>query len=270
MQRTAHIYGEHEVSKLDDVTKLLTEEGYVGRPKESTEETVQRVPRDDTGRDEDERDGEELEETEATSEEAKEETRYSVKDLAAKLELTPKQLYAAMDVKLSDGSTMTLSELKDLAVKGKSIDSHTERRDKDYNELMVQRREVETIAQKLANEGKLSEATIQEVKEQYNQRMASEMKLLLKALPDWENQSIRTKEVKQVAEYARQYGISSQELDALVTDHRLMKLIRDVATKPVKQSKEPAPIGRVPKTMQAKVDTTTTAGKVQAISALLN
>mgnify|MGYP003504100358 CR=1 FL=1 len=245
------------MSRLDEVDALLREEGYVSGPEEEVKEVDERSDGDDTGRDEEEASEEEVEE------------RYTVKDLASKLETTPAKLYAAMDIKLSDGSTMTLSELKDLAVKGKSIDTHTEKRDKDYNELMVQRKEINDVFEKLSTEGKLTEDTINKIRESNDKRIASEMKLLMKALPDWENQSIRNKEINQIAEYSRQYGISQQELDALVTDHRLMKLIRDAATKPMNKPKEIAPSGRSHK-VNTKVDTTTTAGKINAISALLN
>jgi len=267
MQRTAHIYGEHEVSRLEEVQKLLVEEGYVGGPKESTakeEAPGERVPRDDTGRD----DTAESDEEDQVTEEQVEETRYSVKDLAAKLELTPAQLYNSLDIRLSDGSTMTLSALKDMAIKGKTIDSHTERRDKDYNELMIQRKEVNDVMSTLQAEGRVTEETINKIRAQNDQRIAAEMQLLIKALPDWENQSTREREVKQITDYSRSYGISPQELDALVTDHRLMKLIRDAATKPVSKPKDIIPVRKAPST--PKVTGNSKVDKLAAITALIN
>lgn len=246
------------MSRLEDVQKLLEEAGHVSQPKRDIEEEEEPVATDEPTDDG---------ETEEAVQE--EETRYTVKELAAKLETTPAKLYAAMDVKLSDGTTMTLSELKDLAVKGKTIDTYSAQREKDYNELMVQRKEVTDVMQNLSNEGKLTEETINKVRELNNQRLASEMKLLLKALPEWESQSIREREVKQIGEYVRQYGLSNSEVDSLVTDHRLMKLIRDVATKPMNKPKDIAPSGRQ-SVAKPKADTTTTAGKLAAISALIN
>lgn len=241
------------MNKLEEVTKLLQ-----GEPDVSglESDTIQEEERDDT-----------TGETEA--EEVQEETRYTVKDLAAKLEVQPKDLYKALDVKLSDGSTMSLSELKDLAVKGKHIEEHTTKRDKDYNELMVQRKEFNDLVEELSGTGKVSEDMINKVREQNDRRMASEMKLLLKALPDWENQSTRNKEVKAISEYARQYGITQSELDSLVTDHRLMKLIRDVATKPVNKPKDVAPIRKAPS--KAPVTSTNSmSDKLNRISELIN
>lgn len=249
------------MSKVDEVTTILQGVFNVGGPKEEVEEVTQRSDRDDTGR-EDDSDGTE-EEVQGTSE------TYSVKDLAKKLETTPAKLYESLSVPLSDGTTMTLSELKDLAVKGKTIDTHSERRDKDYNEIMIQRKEVSDVAQMLHSEGKLTEETINKLRERENNRITSEMEKLVRTLPDWENQSIRAKEIKQISQFTAQYGLSPLELDALVTDHRLMKLIRDVATKPMNKPTDIQPSGRS-KPTQAKVDTTTKAGKLQAISALIN
>lgn len=241
------------MSKLEDVTKLLEEE-YVSRPESSPVQEEERDEAVDEG-------------TEA--EEVQEETRYTVKELAAKLEVQPKDLYKALDVKLSDGSTMSLSELKDLAVKGKHIDEYSAKRDKDANELMIQRKEINDVMTELSSSGKITEEMINKVREQNEARMASEMKLLLKALPDWENQSTRTKEVKAIGDYARQYGITPSELDALITDHRLMKLIRDVATKPVSKTTDVTPIRRAPS--KAPVTSTNNmADKLNKISELIS
>lgn len=241
------------MSKLEDVTKLLEEE-YVSRPESDPVQEEERDEAVDEG---------------TETEEVQEETRYSVKDLAAKLEVQPKDLYKSLDIKLSDGSTMSLSELKDLAVKGKHIDEHTVKRDKDANELMVQRKEINDVMELLTTSGKVTEDMINKVREQNDMRMASEMKLLLKALPDWESQSVRNKEVKAIGDYARQYGITPTELDALITDHRLMKLIRDVATKPVSKPKDIAPIRKAMPKAQV-TSTNNMSDKLNKISELIN
>jgi hypothetical protein len=247
------------MSKLEDIHNLLLEEGHVGRHKEETDEDTGLVePSGDVGDSDDE---------EGVQQEDKEVQRRSVKDLAAKLEITPKELYNTLDVKLSDGTVMTLSELKDLAIKGKSSDQSDERRNKDYNELMVERKQLNDVFTKLSSEVRLSEETINTVKAYNDEHMAKEMKLFIKAVPEWESQSNREKEVKQITNYAQQYGISGNELDALVTDHRLLKLIRDVATKPVNKPTDITPMRKAPvKTMP----TNTKQEKLAAIAALIN
>ncbi len=68
-------------------------------------------------------------------------------------------------------------------------------------------------------------------------------KLLMGALPAWKNQDTAKKELGRMHKVAAAYGISATELDVLAQDHRLVRLLRDVAmregTKPKKLPPQP-------------------------------
>lgn len=190
---------------------------------------------------------------ESASEQDKEPERFSVKGLAEKLELSPKQVYEQLAVNLGD-KEYSLSQVKDLAKLGLKQEEREERRTSDYNKLMRERKEFDDVVRAVQASGvEIPQAFADEVKAVKAKRDAAEMSALARVLPEWEEASTRSKEIKQITELAATYGMGKQELDLLVTDHRLMKLLRDTAVALVKKQdvaprskpapRTPTPIG---------------------------
>ena len=55
--------------------------------------------------------------------------------------------------------------------------------------------------------------------------------LLAKVLPTWKDPAVAKREEKSIMQLTSKYGLSQAETEALVTDHRLVKLLRDVAVR---------------------------------------
>lgn len=220
------------MSKLEDVAALLRGE----QPQPEGEDDGRR-PEEDTA-------GQEVSEPEQQEDKAQakaeEPERRSVKDLADKLGLEAKQLYQTLEVALPNDRVYTLGELKDLAVKGIQAGKTTQANQQAATDLLVQRRELQRVAEHMQQGGQITQEAADQLAKYEERRKSAEVQNFLKSVPEWSDAPTRDREVAAITAAAARYGLSQPELDALVTDSRLMKLVRDFA---VATPAEPKVIG---------------------------
>lgn len=104
----------------------------------------------------------------------------------------------------------------------------------DREEWLVQRQKFSERAQQLQTvksqiQGELQQRN-QQLQAQQDQNtqthLAQENELLLQAIPEWSDQTVREAEEADIRAYAQTYGFSEQEAYS-IQDHRLMRMVRD-------------------------------------------
>lgn len=84
------------------------------------------------------------------------------------------------------------------------------------------------------------------------QTLQREWELLLSAMPEWKNETVRQRELGKIQNYAKSLGFSDQEF-AQIVDHRFFKVLHDAAQyadfdkkapKPVRKGSKPAAPGQ--------------------------
>ena len=150
-------------------------------------------------------------------------------DLIEKSGRTAAEIYEKLQVPVGEGKTMPLGELKDLALHARHNDEEVEAlrgETADKNrELMIQRLELTNTVSFLHD---CLTPDLRAAAERNNAlHFERESKLLAAAIPAWSNQTTARAEVDKVIALASHYGLSKPESEALLVDHRLVKLLRD-------------------------------------------
>jgi hypothetical protein len=214
---------------IDQITAILKGEQSEPEPQGETEQDPgDPGPELEPGGSEEEtRAGDEDESEESEAEQGE---PLAIKDLAEKLGTSPKALYENIRIPV-DGELLSLSEIKDLAAQAKpqqaELEGIRETWDAQERQLMTQRQELAAIMQVLGP--RLDPQSEQQVLEYMANTEAQEAHLLKLALPRWQNPTIRQTELMAIAELGKQYGLQGRELEYMIRDHRLVKLLRDVA-----------------------------------------
>lgn len=255
------------MSKADEITRLLNGEG-------ASNETD--IPRsaENTPDEPAEPDGSA---SQADGEQAEEEGegRAGLDEIAAKAGLDAKALYERMEVPIGDGESMTLGALKDLAISGRKAIAEADKLAQDYDdkhtELMVARRELSDLSEKLSPEDR---ATLKQINESRSQR---ELRALVQAIPSWKDKATLDKEQNLIFGLGAKYGIRRAELESLVDDHRMIKLLRDIAVSQARQQNSsqkaaPRPSGAIKHeaVKRATAPDATRSDKISAINALIS
>lgn len=225
------------MSKLEDVAALLRNE-------------IPQEPEEDERRPEEEVEAEATDdETETEAAEEIKPERYGIKGLAEKLGVSIKDAYDSIEVALPNDKVYTLGQIKDLAAQGLKAGKANQANQQAATDLLVSRRELQLVADQLG--GKLPQEAVDKLHKLEETRKAAEVQNFLKSVPDWSDARTRDREVAAITEAAGRYGLSKSELDVLVTDSRLMKLVRDFA---VAQPEQPKPVAtrRAPQPVQVK------------------
>lgn len=157
------------------------------------------------------------------------EAPFTLKELAAKLEVPAKSLYE-LAIPLADGKTASIGELKDAyigALETKTelerVTTHWEARE---NEIMVARRQLGQVAAMMGE--RLPANAGQMIAELDEQTQARERAALLQAIPEWANPAAVQADVTAMLAFVKEYGFNRLEFGAMV-DHRLIKMVRDFA-----------------------------------------
>lgn len=152
----------------------------------------------------------------------------SLKDLAERLELEDKDLYA-IEFPMSNGESRTLGQVKDemakqedFAVRQLQWESEREKRE---NELLRHNSELKLLVSKLPKDAVKPEV-LQLISKQHNEYVSRERKATVEAIPDWASEETRTKETIGIAAWMEEYGYPKNAIETL-HDHRLVKLLRD-------------------------------------------
>jgi hypothetical protein len=215
------------LSKLEEVEAIL--KAATAAPIEATNEKElddEHPPTDPPDEDEDTNGGSPDEpEGEDNGEDGEGDTTdyQTVKEIADRLGTSAKALYENIRIPMQDGDPVSLGELKDMVITGRNERALYEESSAD---LIGQRRNMETIAEILTPEQR---QTANDIITHNQQR---ELRLLEAVLPTWKDETVAKSEQKRIIELTAKYGLSKPELEALITDHRLVKLLRDVAIRP--------------------------------------
>lgn len=130
---------------------------------------------------------------------------------------------------------------------------------KEYADaIYLHQRKKEQLAQTNADIDRINAERSNEAQYNYAKHMETEKQLLLDAIPEWQDDKVRTSERQQIVEYAKKFGYTESEI-AGAADHRAIRALRDswllskvqnkaeTAKKKVKQAPKVAKAG-VPKT----------------------
>jgi hypothetical protein len=264
------------MSKLQGVMEVLTEAGILA---ESSGQEQKADESEGEPEGEPEGEGQSEGEPEGEGQSDEEKPRLKLADLAGKLGVKARDLYDQVEIPMGGDQVMTLGEIKDLASQGKKaladIASVRETADNQSRELMLQRADLTKAAEMLAPFLKPEQQDHLAALNAKNTER--EVKLLMGALPAWKNQDTAKKELGRMHKTVAAYGISASELDALVQDHRLVRLLRDVAmrTEAPGSKAPPKPGGRHTQNkpneeyQRAKAPGASKADKLAAINSLL-
>lgn len=116
---------------------------------------------------------------------------------------------------------MTVGQLKDEV---SNVHIRQQKLDKQSNEMMVERQELETIASMIGPN--LPPEAHQALQQRRQAVLAREGEHMLQAIPEWKEEVTFNADRKEMQTMATEYGFSEHEFQT-VSDHRLVKLLRD-------------------------------------------
>lgn len=238
------------MSKLEDVAAILR--GDI--PEEPQDEREPEGVADEP---------EESEPEEPAAEERAAPERQTVKTLAEKLGVKTSELYDLIDIGLPNDKVYSLGELKDLAVQGVALGKTKSTLEKDATDLLVQRRELQLVAEQMSKTGRISQEEVDALRKTEEKRLAAEVQNFRRSVPSWDDPVTRSRELDAIKGHVGKYGLSVPEFEGLVTDARVMKLVRDAAINAPEPKPVVAPRRSPPKATTTKGDT------LSKISALL-
>ncbi len=207
---------------LSDVASILT-----GQPAGEDESPVSPTP--DAAQETEPVPGEQAPDTPApTDDEPPEKAEpLSVKQLAEKLEITPAQLYARLEITVGD-KKMSLGEFKDRARQLHDADKALTDADahalKSGNEVLRQNRALAIALKRLGRP--LTDAELSEGETLQSEYIKEQNRLTLAAIPAWSDTAVQNDEVAQIGALLTEYGFNPVEASQVV-DHRTIKIFRD-------------------------------------------
>lgn len=207
------------MSRVEDVAALLRGET---KPEVDNERKPEAAPGADEG-------AESKQPGHSDQEEQKKQERQTVRTLSEKLGITPADVYDLIDIGLPNDKVYSLGQLKDLAVENLAATKTKAQLERDATDLLVQRRELQMVAERAASTGRISQAEVDALREIEEKRLTAEMQNFRRSVPSWDDPVTRSREIDAITAFSKRYGISIPEFEALVTDARLMKLVRDAA-----------------------------------------
>lgn len=148
--------------------------------------------------------------------------------LAEKLGAKPEDLYA-VEVPMSDGTSVKLGELKDAYADRENTSRKAleldERRIKLDAELTRAKSEIEALIKELPPEV-LKPELLERVRREALAARERERRATMEAIPEWADEKTRTSELQGIVEMLQGYGYSPQYLEQSL-DSRLIRLARD-------------------------------------------
>lgn len=155
----------------------------------------------------------------------------TLNELAETLDLEIEDLYK-LSFTLADGSdatTHTVGELKDVLAEVSGYEArqaeYEETKVQQENELLRARQEMQTILQSLPP-GALNADILAKAEKVRSNHMRAEADFLAKAIPEWKDEAVETKERAAITFQLMEYGMSESSLDNIL-DHRVIKYMRD-------------------------------------------
>jgi len=168
--------------------------------------------------------------------------------------------YTRKTQKLADEKREFEQEISTVREKGQKYDEYLERLDTVLDSLMPKEEDLSELrksnpaeyAARMADIQKMrdKQKAVQEERERRSQEKAQELQtvlakeiereqeLLLQAIPEWKDSAIRDTESKEMVAVAKSLGFTDEEL-GVVTDHRVVKLLRMAAQQSRKEGLKP-------------------------------
>lgn len=157
-----------------------------------------------------------------------------------------------------------------------ALDAEKEAVNNQAIQNMNDRHQIDAIIELLGD--KVPAEISETYKQIHNAYIERELQILSRVLPKWENPKTAEYEQGLIIGMARKYGVSRSELETLIQDHRLVKMLRDAAltqdwkakhqTKAARAAPRRAP-GHQDAIKRGTAPNATKQDKLQAINSLL-
>ncbi len=153
----------------------------------------------------------------------------TLKDLAKTLDIETKELYA-VEIPINGAESISIGTLKDTfkqhaaLMEGREV--YEAEKQRTQNELMVSTRQMNQLIELAKQTGQLTPQLLEAINTQHSQKMATETKALMTAIPEWTNETTRLNDFQDLVDFAGQYGFSQMEVTNSL-DHRHIKLAFD-------------------------------------------
>jgi len=153
----------------------------------------------------------------------------ALKDVAERLELAPEDLYG-LEIPMGDhAEPLTLGKLKDIAA-GQSdftvreLKAEEERTRKE-SDLIRAQEEIRELVESVPQQFRTPEL-LNKIREKHDARLKIERARTLDAIPEWNDEPTRDREIAGMVEHLQAFGFPANYL-LNVVDHRLMKFVRE-------------------------------------------
>lgn len=199
-------------------------------------------------------DGEdETDEDAPETDESEEQQPVTLKELAEALEVDTKELYG-VEFPMGGGETATLGELKDAYKAHQQLiaerEDYEEKKLASEQEMMIANRQMQQLMTMGVQNKTFTPEMLDLANKIHQETMRRENKLLLIGIPEWQNETTRSKEYDAMIEHIAPYDLSEADLKA-VGNHKWMKVLND-AVRYRNRVKEAANGGRKKPTRQVK------------------
>ena len=150
-------------------------------------------------------------------------------DLAGRLDIELDALYGLEVSQADDGTPVTIETLKDHYAKHGDLSlreiEFEERKTQQESSLMQAQEELRELMAAMP-EGAIKPEVLQKIRAKHEAQVTLEKQRTLDVIPEWKDETRRTKEIAGMVEHLQQYGYPVDHLSH-VADHRQLKYIRD-------------------------------------------
>lgn len=178
----------------------------------------------------------------AEPEELAEKPPLDLKTLAEWLKVDPSELYG-LKFKTASGAELTVSEIKDRVQSLSEIENQRDETRKLRAELEADRiryeREQAALLAAIPKEH-VSRELLDTWQKQQTEHLSREREAMLRTIPEWVDSAVVTADRARMVELISEYGFTGSDLEN-VTDHRLLRLVRDFAKASAKAKAEAKP-----------------------------
>ena len=152
----------------------------------------------------------------------------SLKDIADKLGVEPKDLYDELVIPLGDDKTVTLGEFKDRVKELQDVDQVKQEvsdREADLErESLQMRAELNQLMNMIPEE--MREPLIRESTSRHANYLQEQQAAVLEAIPAWKDHDSLAKDRDAIVDLGNSYGFSSQEM-TFTQDARVLRMLHD-------------------------------------------
>ena len=149
-------------------------------------------------------------------------------DLAERLGLEVKDIYA-IEFPNASGETHTIGELKDLMAQESDFSRRdhdlAERKVKQENELLRAKQQLSLVLKAIPAD-MINRELLAKANAELEAHLGDETRKLLSIIPEWGDAVVKEADLQGMGTHMEQYGFGRAEVDRII-DHRMVKYIRD-------------------------------------------